>query len=130
MLVTLALCGDIRSPYLVGERELAFHPQHLIFAIQKVTCQVSLILIGVSESTEHISRILTFISQCLMLVCQFYSLRKNRTQQIPEPLMTVMISSVAQVFFAWRIVMLTGRPWVGWMIAFVAFVEFGKRKHV
>ncbi|KAB5592808.1 hypothetical protein CTheo_3728 [Ceratobasidium theobromae] len=41
-----------------------------------------------------------------------------------EPLMTVMISSVAQVFFAWRIVMLTGRPWVGWMIAFVAFVEF------
>ncbi|KAG8691560.1 hypothetical protein FRC11_001239 [Ceratobasidium sp. 423] len=41
-----------------------------------------------------------------------------------EPVMTVMISSTTQGFFAWRIAKLTGRAWMGWAIAFSAFIQF------
>ncbi|CAE6502734.1 unnamed protein product [Rhizoctonia solani] len=38
--------------------------------------------------------------------------------------MTVMVSSSTQCFFAWRIAKLTGHAWMGWAIAFSAFVQF------
>ncbi|KDN35146.1 hypothetical protein RSAG8_11834, partial [Rhizoctonia solani AG-8 WAC10335] len=41
-----------------------------------------------------------------------------------EPVMTVMVSSSTQCFFAWRIAKLTGHAWMGWAIAFSAFVQF------
>ncbi|KAJ1303214.1 hypothetical protein OPQ81_011413 [Rhizoctonia solani] len=41
-----------------------------------------------------------------------------------EPMMTVMISSSTQVFFAWRIAKLTGQVWMGWAIAFSALIQF------
>ncbi|KAJ1303223.1 hypothetical protein OPQ81_011421 [Rhizoctonia solani] len=41
-----------------------------------------------------------------------------------EPVMTVMISSSTQGFFAWRIAKLTGHNWMGWAIAFSAFIQF------
>ncbi|GAB1520650.1 hypothetical protein RhiTH_003733 [Rhizoctonia solani] len=41
-----------------------------------------------------------------------------------EPVMTVMISSTTQGFFAWRIAKLTGQPWMGWGIALSAFIQF------
>ncbi|CAE6426753.1 unnamed protein product [Rhizoctonia solani] len=41
-----------------------------------------------------------------------------------EPVMTVMISSATQSFFAWRIAKLTGHAWMGWAIAFSALVQF------
>ncbi|KAF8685590.1 hypothetical protein RHS04_00762 [Rhizoctonia solani] len=41
-----------------------------------------------------------------------------------EPVMTVMISSTTQGFFAWRIAKLTGQPWMGWSIALSAFIQF------
>ncbi|CAE6422134.1 unnamed protein product [Rhizoctonia solani] len=41
-----------------------------------------------------------------------------------EPMMTVMISSATQSFFAWRIAKLTGHAWMGWAIAFSALVQF------
>ncbi|CAE7222444.1 unnamed protein product [Rhizoctonia solani] len=41
-----------------------------------------------------------------------------------EPVMTVMISSSTQTFFAWRIAKLTGYAWMGWAIAFSALIQF------
>ncbi|KAH7337128.1 hypothetical protein B0J17DRAFT_666379 [Rhizoctonia solani] len=41
-----------------------------------------------------------------------------------EPMMTVMISSSTQCFFAWRIAKLTGQSWMGWAIAFSALIQF------
>ncbi|CUA72555.1 hypothetical protein RSOLAG22IIIB_10110 [Rhizoctonia solani] len=41
-----------------------------------------------------------------------------------EPVMTVMISSATQCFFAWRVAKLTGHAWMGWGIAFSALVQF------
>ncbi|CAE6478081.1 unnamed protein product [Rhizoctonia solani] len=41
-----------------------------------------------------------------------------------EPMMTVMISSSTQCFFAWRIAKLTGQTWMGWAIAFSALIQF------
>ncbi|CAE6489037.1 unnamed protein product [Rhizoctonia solani] len=41
-----------------------------------------------------------------------------------EPVMTVMISSSTQTFFAWRIAKLTGHAWMGWAIAFSSFIQF------
>ncbi|KAB5590473.1 hypothetical protein CTheo_6087 [Ceratobasidium theobromae] len=41
-----------------------------------------------------------------------------------EPLMTVMISSTTQGFFAWRVSKLTGQAWAGWLIGISAFVQF------
>ncbi|KAH7335837.1 hypothetical protein B0J17DRAFT_668007 [Rhizoctonia solani] len=41
-----------------------------------------------------------------------------------EPLITVMISSSTQGFFAWRIAKLTGHAWMGWAIALSAFIQF------
>ncbi|CAE6532937.1 unnamed protein product [Rhizoctonia solani] len=38
--------------------------------------------------------------------------------------MTVMISSTTQCFFAWRVAKLTGHAWMGWGIAFLAFIQF------
>ncbi|KAB5592815.1 hypothetical protein CTheo_3735 [Ceratobasidium theobromae] len=38
--------------------------------------------------------------------------------------MTVMISSAAQCFFAWRVAKLTGKVWLGWLIGVSAFVQF------
>ncbi|CAE6527109.1 unnamed protein product [Rhizoctonia solani] len=42
-----------------------------------------------------------------------------------EPLMVVMISSTVQAFFTWRIVKLTGRVWLGCLIASTILVQFG-----
>ncbi|KAF8607052.1 hypothetical protein BDV93DRAFT_414462, partial [Ceratobasidium sp. AG-I] len=44
----------------------------------------------------------------------------------PETIQTydVMISSSVQGFFAWRIVRLTGRSWVGWIIGAAIFIQF------
>ncbi|KAG9078404.1 hypothetical protein FRC06_008384 [Ceratobasidium sp. 370] len=42
-----------------------------------------------------------------------------------EPLMTVMISTVAQTFYAWRITRLTGWTWLGYIVMVSAFVQFG-----
>ncbi|KDN39436.1 hypothetical protein RSAG8_08842, partial [Rhizoctonia solani AG-8 WAC10335] len=41
-----------------------------------------------------------------------------------ECVMTVMISSTTQCFFAWRVAKLTGHAWMGWGIAFLAFIQF------
>ncbi|QRV92307.1 hypothetical protein RhiJN_20325 [Ceratobasidium sp. AG-Ba] len=41
-----------------------------------------------------------------------------------EPLMTVIIASTTQCFFAWRVTRLTERPWVGWCIAGAVFIQF------
>ncbi|CAE6438538.1 unnamed protein product [Rhizoctonia solani] len=41
-----------------------------------------------------------------------------------EPVMTVMISSTTQGFFAWRVAKLTGHAWMGWGIALSAFIQF------
>ncbi|CAE6359496.1 unnamed protein product [Rhizoctonia solani] len=41
-----------------------------------------------------------------------------------EPVMTVMISSATQTFFAWRVAKLTGHAWMGWGIAISAFIQF------
>ncbi|CAE6426889.1 unnamed protein product [Rhizoctonia solani] len=41
-----------------------------------------------------------------------------------EPVMTVMISSTTQCFFAWRVAKLTGHAWMGWAIAIAALVQF------
>lgn len=40
-----------------------------------------------------------------------------------EPVMTTMISSTTQSFFAWRIARLTGHPWMGWAIGCSAFIQ-------
>ncbi|KAF8607047.1 hypothetical protein BDV93DRAFT_332876 [Ceratobasidium sp. AG-I] len=42
-----------------------------------------------------------------------------------EPVMTVMISTVTQIFYAWRIARLTGRLWVGGIIVASALAQFG-----
>lgn len=42
-----------------------------------------------------------------------------------EPVMTVMISTVTQIFYAWRIARLTGRTWVGAIIVAAAFAQLG-----
>ncbi|KAH7337103.1 hypothetical protein B0J17DRAFT_454199 [Rhizoctonia solani] len=42
-----------------------------------------------------------------------------------EPVMVVMISSTVQGFFTWRIVKLTGRVWLGCLIASTILVQFG-----
>ncbi|KAG9118715.1 hypothetical protein FRC07_006639, partial [Ceratobasidium sp. 392] len=41
-----------------------------------------------------------------------------------EPVMTTMISSTTQSFYAWRIAKLTGHAWIGWMLGFLAFAQF------
>ncbi|KAG8731469.1 hypothetical protein FRC11_004049 [Ceratobasidium sp. 423] len=41
-----------------------------------------------------------------------------------EPVMTVMISSTTQGFFAWRIAKLTGQAWMGWAIVVSAVIQF------
>ncbi|KAG8701217.1 hypothetical protein FRC08_004214 [Ceratobasidium sp. 394] len=42
-----------------------------------------------------------------------------------EPAMTTMISSTIQSFYAWRIARLTERAWMGWVLGFLALVQFG-----
>ncbi|KAG8682598.1 hypothetical protein FRC08_014865 [Ceratobasidium sp. 394] len=42
-----------------------------------------------------------------------------------EPVMTTMISSTIQSFYAWRIARLTRRVWTGWVLGFLALVQFG-----
>ncbi|CAE6432853.1 unnamed protein product [Rhizoctonia solani] len=43
---------------------------------------------------------------------------------LSEPVMTVMISSTTQGFFAWRVAKLTGQAWMGWAIATSAVIQF------
>jgi len=42
-----------------------------------------------------------------------------------EPVMTTMIASTVQGFYAWRVARLTRRAWMGWVIAFLAFLQLG-----
>ncbi|QRV92319.1 transmembrane protein [Ceratobasidium sp. AG-Ba] len=42
-----------------------------------------------------------------------------------EPVMTTAVSSTVQCFYAWRIAKLTGHAWIGWLLAFLAFIQFG-----
>ncbi|KAG8706358.1 hypothetical protein FRC08_001116 [Ceratobasidium sp. 394] len=42
-----------------------------------------------------------------------------------EPVMTTMISSTTQSFYAWRVARLTGYAWMGWALGFLAFIQFG-----
>jgi hypothetical protein len=37
-----------------------------------------------------------------------------------------MISTVGQIFYAWRIARLTGWTWLGWLIVGSALIQFGE----
>ncbi|CAE6398631.1 unnamed protein product [Rhizoctonia solani] len=48
----------------------------------------------------------------------------GRSHWFQEPFMVVTVSSTVQSFFAWRIIKLTGRVWLGCMIGVMILVQF------